>query len=313
MKRIPLRVAISDFWTPPEKAIQSHLFRLLSKRFQLELDDRADVLIYSCFGERFHKFDGLRIFYTGENKRPDFHECDYAFSFDYPTSKRNYRLPLYRLHPGFEELLAPRDVASVMSGKTEFCNFVYSNPAPGERDEFFRLLSEYKPVLSGGRHLNNIGGPVIDKFAFMRPCKFSIAFENSSYPGYTTEKILHAFETGTVPIYWGNPEVARDFNPQAFINCHEFPDFASVVEQVKQIDQDDERFRHLLAQPALLDNRVPGELTDEAILDRFQTILENPTRQRTAATALSYKLAQINKRVRRQIKRSGRRLLGRSR
>lgn len=37
----------------------------------------------------------------------------------------------------------------------------------------------------------------------MRRYKFTIAFENQSYPGYVTEKIADALMAGTVPIYWG--------------------------------------------------------------------------------------------------------------
>ena len=50
--------------------------------------------------------------------------------------------------------------------------------------------------------MNNIGGAVSDKFAFQQKHKFSIAFENTSYCGYCTEKIVEAFVAGTIPIYW---------------------------------------------------------------------------------------------------------------
>ena len=76
------------------------------------------------------------------------------------------------------------------------------------RDELFEYLSQYKLVDSGGRHKNNIGGSIDDKFLFQQQYKFSIAYENSSTPGYTTEKIIQALAAGTSePIYWGNPEI----------------------------------------------------------------------------------------------------------
>lgn len=49
-------------------------------------------------------------------------------------------------------------------------------------------LSQYKLVDSGGRHRNNVGGLVKDKYEFDLSYKFSIAFENSSYQEYLTEK-----------------------------------------------------------------------------------------------------------------------------
>src|SRR5207249_8371440 len=43
------------------------------------------------------------------------------------------------------------------------------------------------------------------KRAFISQYKFTIAFENSSYPGYHTEKILDPMMVDSLPIYWGNP------------------------------------------------------------------------------------------------------------
>ena len=70
---------------------------------------------------------------------------------------------------------------------------VVSNPRCQERNRFFHMLSRYKPVHSGGWHLNNIGGPVprringkSGKVEFARNFKFVIAFESTPYPGYTT-------------------------------------------------------------------------------------------------------------------------------
>jgi hypothetical protein len=91
--------------------------------------------------------------------------------------------------------------------------------------ELFEALSKYKRVNSGGRWMNNVGGPVADKMTFDRRHKFSIACENSASPGYTTEKLVQAFAAKTIPIYWGDPLVSRVFNTKAFINVN---DFASV-------------------------------------------------------------------------------------
>ena len=76
----------------------------------------------------------------------------------------------------------------------KFCSMVVSNAQVSNpiRERFFRLLSEYKQVDSGGRLWNNVGGPVADKQKFIGGYKFNIAFENSAVLGYTTEKIMDA-------------------------------------------------------------------------------------------------------------------------
>nr|WP_257842607.1 glycosyltransferase family 10 [Helicobacter sp. 13S00477-4] len=84
------------------------------------------------------------------------------------------------------------------------------------REEFFEALSLYKKVDSAGSYRNNIGRtlPIINgdfstsKYEFMKDYKFSIAFENSSANGYSTEKIIQAFGAQTIPIYWGDQKVA---------------------------------------------------------------------------------------------------------
>lgn len=50
---------------------------------------------------------------------------------------------------------------------------------------------------------------------------FSIAHENAYYPGYFTEKILDCFATGTIPIFWGDPEIGKVFNTDGIIMLDE--------------------------------------------------------------------------------------------
>ena len=71
-------------------------------------------------------------------------------------------------------------------------------------------------------YLNNVGGPVKNKIDFIMDHKFTIAFENSSYPGYTTEKIFEPMLVNSIPLYWGNPLVDRDFNTKSFLNFHDY-------------------------------------------------------------------------------------------
>ena len=60
------------------------------------------------------------------------------------------------------------------------------------------------------------------KVEFLRAYKFVVAFENSSAPGYNTEKLTHAIEADAMPIYWGDPEIGRSFNTGRFINAHDY-------------------------------------------------------------------------------------------
>ncbi len=230
-----------DFWEGFRET-DNYFYHLLGEKYRIEVSDRPDYLLYSVYGSEHLKYPGVRIFYTGENQVPDFNLCDYALGYHHLHFGDRYkRIPLYYLHQEAMDQ-SRRKVhftRADLAQKTDFCNFLYSNAkAHPNRDAMFHKLAAYRHVVSGGKHLNNTGARVVDKLAFQQQSKFTIAFENSSHPGYTTEKILHAFAAQTVPIYWGNPLIAGEFNPRAFINCHNYQTLDQVVERVKQVDQD---------------------------------------------------------------------------
>lgn len=275
-----LRIYFADFWKSFDMQ-DNYFWNLLSERYRLLLDPKhPDILIYSHLGKRdirkqtFHRYKCLRIFYTGENLRPDFNECDFALSFDFTDDPRNLRLPLYVLYDDYPQLLHRSFPDDLLARKTKFCCFVVSNPDNPVRNEFFRLLSEYKHVDSGGRYLNNIGGPVSDKIEFMKPYKFVVSFENESYPGYVTEKVYEPKLVDSLPIYWGDPLISKEFNSKSFINCHEFDSLEAVVERIKELDQNDKLYLQYARAPFFLDDR-PNEYVDkERILTFFQQIID---------------------------------------
>jgi alpha(1,3/1,4) fucosyltransferase len=312
-----IRIKFEDFWHPMtmDVILQEPLFRLLSKRFKFKIVDNPDFLIYSSFGKEFLKYNCVRIFYVGENIRPNFNECDYAFSFDYPVTERNYRLPLYKMCfiDGIEYLtedyvlkLANRsiNIDEIISKKRKFCNFIYSNAKAQERIDFFWKLQQYKAVDSGGKVLNNLGYIVDNKLAFLNNYKFTIAFENSSYPGYTTEKILHAFLANTIPIYWGNPLIDQDFNPKSFINCHEYSSFEKVIERVIEVDRNDDLLREYLEQPVFSSPQGNEYINEDNILERFNTIFSTANNIKLAAKytdIYKYYVYQIGDKLKQEI------------
>src|SRR5258708_7006325 len=71
---------------------------VLSKRYNVIRNDlNPQLLIYGDgnFGTNHTQYKCKKLFYTGENVRPDFYECDFACTFDHLNSPQHYRLPLY--------------------------------------------------------------------------------------------------------------------------------------------------------------------------------------------------------------------------
>ena len=50
---------------------------------------------------------------------------------------------------------------------------------------------------------------------------FSIAIENAFYETYFTEKLLDCFATGTIPVYYGAPDIGDHFNKDGIIDLSE--------------------------------------------------------------------------------------------
>lgn len=216
-----IKIKYVDFWEnfPVE---DNYFLNLVEDYYDIEYSDKPDLLIYSCYSTNFLKYNCPRIFYSGENIRPDFRFCDFALTFDYLQNDRHFRYPLYRRWFTEEQLTMPRNIDQILKQKEGFCSFVVSNGNAKERLLFFEKLSCYKEVSSGGRYANNVGGPVEDKRTFIEKYLFNIAFENSAYPGYNTEKLAEAWIMGCIPIYWGDPKIAEEFNRECFININYF-------------------------------------------------------------------------------------------
>lgn len=283
MTKRKIRIAIADPGdTPLFTAILDFVRGDYDFEFTTDLD--ADFVLHSGNGYEVLRYSGVRIFATGENVSPNFNLSDYALGFNKLSyGDRHLWLPLLRLYrPSYRVLTEPRlPVDEVMARKTGFCAYVMSNTSQSasERTEIFDLLSAYKTVSSGGGWRNNVGGRVKDKLAFQSTHKFVIAFENTSFPGYLTEKIGEAAASHAVPIYWGDPEAVQVINPKAFINCHDFPALREAVEHVIKVDQDDGLYRAMLAEPWFVGESEPAALAEATCAGFLRSIFDQEPAQ----------------------------------
>ena len=253
-----------------------------------------DFLHYSDYGRPAQdpRYDRcVKIYSTQECFQAPWGECDYALTGDYSDDPRHLRYPVYTA-----EMFASRDVPplhhpcltlvkdpatdwdDVLEHKTQFCNFVYSNGSwrdPRSRGEcglehrvrFFELLCKYKHVAAGGSLCLNLGKQVQDKLPFLQDFKFTIAFENTSYPGYVTEKLCDPMFAMSVPIYWGSPDVANDFNPKSMVVATGRR-LEDVVDEVAALDQDDTAYLAKLREP-WFKNNVPNKYCSQERLGTF--------------------------------------------
>lgn len=125
-----------------------------------------------------------------------------------------------------------------MHRKDELCSFISSNKnlckGHQKRHDVHDMLKNefreptednpYPPVhvfgsITGkilghqpGCHLAGGSEKWHDKFDALDRFTYSIVIENDVYPSYFTEKLTDCFVTGTVPIYWGAPDIGDYFD-----------------------------------------------------------------------------------------------------
>ena len=265
MKKTSIKIIFSDpdFVGWP---MQLKIRDILSRHYTVEYSTEPDFLFYSCYGTRFktHRHC-VKIYFTGENVLPNFNDCDYAIGFDYMNFEERYLRyePVYSYIHYCMELRKNVD-RSLASRK--FCNFVYLQQNKEEegtllRCDFCSKLAHYKKVDCPGIILNNMRNAIVPrsgnwiqgKLDFIKNYKFTIAFENTFSRGYVTEKIMHAFMTNSIPVYCGDPEVQRMFNPKAFVNVRSFKNFDEVIEKIKLLDNNDNLYLEMLQEPIIND------------------------------------------------------------
>jgi len=263
-----LRLGFTDTFN----TLDSFFTDTLSKVFDVQRDDNDPQFLIFCdenFGQNnlsFNDKNVVKIFFTGENRRAYNYHCHFAITFDHDSNPRHYRLPLYVLDNIVNtKILGLPDIHDVSRTETAkdkkgFCSFVVKNGGCAERNNMFNMLSQYKKVDSGGPLFNNIGqilsreglnGFHMAKYDFLKERKFNLCYENSSHPGYVTEKLFHALTYNTIPIYWGSPTVEMDFNTKAFISRHDFDSDEDMIRKIIELDQDDDKYNEMLSQPIL--------------------------------------------------------------
>jgi hypothetical protein len=255
-------------------------------------NDDPDLLFFTVYSNNHKKYDMnkvIKILYTGENFRPNFTDCHYSLSFDYMDDTRNYRLPLWALILNWfdREYRDERDQAYLHSikdfmqkkipTKKSFCSFIASNPV-GKRLDFVPKLNRYKGIDCAGRVYNNVSlvkgrGDQIYKIDFLKDYKFNISFENSSNPGYCTEKIINSMFAGCIPIYWGDPLVSNDFNEESFFNWHKYENDDIFIEQIIKVNESDKLYREMINQPWFKDNKIPDFVQPDSVLSFFKKII----------------------------------------
>lgn len=109
------------------------------------------------------------------------------------------------------------------------------DPSLHKKSKLVSMITSSKTMTSGHRYriewaeklkgsvdlYGHYSNPIERKEQGLVDYMFSVAMENASYKSYFTEKILDCFATGTIPIYWGTPDIDLFFNQDGIIKLEE--------------------------------------------------------------------------------------------
>ena len=238
--------------------------------------NNPDYLIFNKFGKKHlnPKYkNAIKIAFYTENKIPDLNEVDYAIGHQHINYLDRYFKYSMFLKRKFQNIKVIRKNVLNNPIRTKFCAAVISNFNSFFRNKFINELNKYKQIDMGGRFNNNIGKRVINKTEFLSSYKFSIAMENSNSDGYISEKIVDSFNSGTIPIYYGDYMIDEYINPKSFILIKGEKDIKQKIEYIKEIDNDDEKYRNMLKENIIINNNI-SNLIDKELNKFFIHIFE---------------------------------------
>lgn len=164
------------------------------------------------------------------------------------------------------------------------------------RGQVFDKLSEYKEVTSSGPWRQNLHGndalnkyqwqnsiyngridglTYREKIGFFEKYKFNISIHYTNTDYILQEKIYHAFFSGAIPIFFGNKYILEEgFNPESFINLHNFTDLNDFLALVKEIDNNESLYRQYIETPIFVDNKLPEYYDFDYTLSFLEKIVE---------------------------------------
>ena len=270
------------------KLEETWLYKILDKNFDIIECEDADYIICSCFNK--YEYCGtkqIRIMYSGENYIPDFNLIDYSIcSYPIEFGDRNCYLPASLFGYDDERKIIENRKncfdSTIFERKTKFANLIASYDSENSyRSKIFNELSKYKFVDSPGKFLKNCDEEVRfqdrSKVNFQKQCKFSICVESAINCGFNTEKIMDAFYAETIPAYYGDPDICKIFNKNAFINIADFDSIGEAVEKIIEIDNNDELYLKMLNEPIFNEENYISRKFEEAekfLVEIFERPLE---------------------------------------
>jgi hypothetical protein len=153
--------------------------------------------------------------------------------------------------------------ASPIVPKTELAVWIASNCVESRLGRVARLISALEDAAGRGDDLHRFGSCLHNrdwssedgrlplygsaKLRLLQRYKFTIAYENSHAQGYVTEKFYQPLIAGSVPVYWGAPDITSFApNSNSYIDASKYKSEAELAEYLLYLDRNDTAYAELL-------------------------------------------------------------------
>ena len=206
LQKLPRKKMVLFMWEPPIR-----LRKMYSDRMQ------------NCFSRIYTWNDDLV-----DNKT--------YFKFFYPNKQS-----MQKNIPSFQE----KKFCTLIAGATTDKSRRHPNELYSERIKAIRFFERNEEEFEFyGKNWNateypSYRGMITDKIAVNKNYKFTICYENCNLPGYITEKIFDCFAAGSVPIYWGAPNVEEYIPKNCFIDRRDFSSLDELYTFLKNITSEE--------------------------------------------------------------------------
>lgn len=221
-----------------------------------------DLVVMSHFYRKEKtEFSCPYICWSGESFSLKNIKSDYAPLFSLETHYSDKPTSIY--YPGiFYEV--PEIKRPELNDKNYCLTYAYTNRVP-IREVFFNYMREHELLCHSfgkscytnnnpfaiGREERDMNSLLFNNYAFYA------AMENKIIPGYITEKIGFAYNSGAIPIYWGHRSTVENFfNPASFINIDDFSSVEKAANHCLNIWQDKQKLLPLLEKPIFINDNL---------------------------------------------------------
>ena len=276
-----MKVFVYGFWSgfiektnPINISFFIDLFKLIFNE-EIELGDynNSDILLETIFEKKTFLFDKqwkYSFLFSGESRLNEYYKHYSCVLYGERNHENIINVPLFIPMIYCSNLMNKiTEIKNITNIPSKNVCAIISNPSGEERNHFLNELEKSIKVDYGGGYKTNIPkfeDPYNSELFIKRVSeyKFIISMENSRGETYITEKILHGFNAGIIPIYWGSSRVFDYFNSERFLNISDISDTTNIINKVHEILQDNNKFLEIVNKPIFNDNKLELDINEIA-------------------------------------------------